>query len=43
MELRGAKLDDIIERLRLQTVPRNYMQTIHTWTEGTMFFNVNIT
>ena len=33
----GTKLDDIIERLRLRTVPRNYVQTIHTWTEDTMF------
>ena len=29
----GIILDDIIERLRLQTVPTGY--TVHAWTEGT--------
>ena len=29
----GIIIDDIIKRLRLQTVPTGY--TIHTWTEGT--------
>ena len=28
----GATIDDVIERLGLQTVPTGY--TIHTWTEG---------
>lgn len=28
----GATLDDVIERLRMQTVPPGY--TIHNWTEG---------
>ena len=28
----GATTDDIIERLRLQTVPPGY--TFHSWTEG---------
>ena len=29
----GATIDDVIERLRLQTIPMGY--TIHTLTEGT--------
>lgn len=28
----GVTMDDVIERLRLQTVPSGY--TIHNWTEG---------
>lgn len=31
----GASVDDIIERLRLQTVPPGY--AIHSWIEGTYF------
>ena len=30
----GANIDDVIEQLRLRTVPSNYTSTIHSWTEG---------
>jgi len=30
----GATIDDVIERLRLRTVPSEYVGTIHTWIDG---------
>ncbi|XP_065893229.1 uncharacterized protein [Dysidea avara] len=30
----GATIDDVIERLRLRTVPPKYVGTIHTWIDG---------
>ena len=33
----GATIDDVIERLRLRTVPPGY--TIHSWIEGVMPFH----
>ena len=35
----GATIDDVIERLRLRTVPPGY--TIHSWIEGVMPFHFN--
>ena len=35
----GATIDDVIERLRLQTVPTGY--TIHTWAEGA-YLNIKL-
>lgn len=32
--LEGANQDDVVERLRLRTVPPGYK--IHNWTEGTL-------
>ena len=33
----GATIDDVIERLRLKTVPPGY--SIHSWTEGWVMDN----
>ena len=36
----GATINDIIERLRLRTVPSEYVGTIHTWIDGMAVFEL---
>ena len=36
----GATIDDVIERLRLRTVPPKYVGTIHTWIDGKTAFKM---
>ena len=38
----GATIDDIIERLRLRTVPSEYVGTIHTWIDGMAVFTFTV-
>ena len=35
-----ATIDDVIERLRLRTVPSEYVGTIHTWIDGMTAFRL---
>ena len=36
--MEGATMDDVIERLRLRTVPSKYTGSIHSWTDGITLF-----
>ena len=36
--MEGATMDDVIERLRLRTVPSKYTRSIHSWTDGITLF-----
>lgn len=38
----GATIDDVIERLRLRTVPSEYVGTIHTWIDGMAVFKLTM-
>ena len=35
---KDATIDDVIERLRLQTVPSKYTGAIHSWADGITLF-----
>ena len=36
--MEGTTMDDVIERLRLRTVPSKYTGSIHSWTDGITLF-----
>ena len=36
--MEDATMDDVIERLRLRTVPSKYTGSIHSWTDGITLF-----